>query len=87
KEFFVYTVARLGIFVASYVIVAGIYVLVTGHLAVPLLWPFLAAIVISAIASVYFLKGPRARFAAKVEERATRATAAFEKVRAKEDQD
>ncbi|HET7387756.1 MAG TPA: DUF4229 domain-containing protein [Nocardioidaceae bacterium] len=87
KEFAVYTAARLGIFVAAYAIVWGLFALATGSLTVAPLWPFLAAIVISAIASVYLLKGPRARFAAKVEERAARTTAALEKARAREDQD
>ena len=86
KEFVVYTAARLGIFVAAYAVVAGIYVLASGNDRVPLLWPFLVAVVISAVASAYLLKGPRARFAAKVEQRASRAASAFEKSRAKEDQ-
>jgi Protein of unknown function (DUF4229) len=87
KEFFVYSVARLGIFAASYAIVAGIWLLVTGGEEVPLLWPLLLAMLISAIGSVYLLRGPRHRFAAKVDERATRATRKFEEMRAKEDTD
>ena len=42
---------------------------------------------VSAIGSVYLLKGPRERFAAKIEERAKRASSKFEEMRSKEDVD
>ena len=87
KEFWIYTVARIGLFIASYAVVAGIYMLLTGSSHVPILWPFLVAMVISAVASYYLLRGPRARFAAKVEQRASRAASALEQVRSKEDRD
>jgi len=56
------------------------------------LWPRFAAItvlaaVVSAVASYYLLQGPRQRFAAKVEERATRMSERFEAARSKEDED
>jgi hypothetical protein len=85
KEFAVYTLARLGVFVASYAVVVGVYMLVAGTDHVPVLWPFLAAIVISAVASYYLLRGPRERFARRVEARAAAATRRFEAARAKED--
>ncbi|HET9858579.1 MAG TPA: DUF4229 domain-containing protein [Nocardioidaceae bacterium] len=85
KEFVIYTVSRLGLFVASYAVVIGIYLLVTGGDSVPLFWPFLLAIVISSVGSVYLLKGQRARFAAVVERRAAAASRRFEASRAKED--
>jgi membrane protein implicated in regulation of membrane protease activity len=78
-------VSRLGLFVASYAVVVGIYLLVTGGDAVPLFWPFLVAIVISSVASVYLLKAQRARFAAVVERRAAAASQRLEQSRAKED--
>jgi hypothetical protein len=86
KEFVIYTLARLGLFVASYAVVTGIYLLVTGADSVPLFWPLLVAIVISSIASVYLLKGQRNRFATVVDRRATAATRRFEQARAKEDE-
>lgn len=86
KEFVIYTLARLGLFVASYAIVVGIYLAVTGSDPVPLLWPFLVAIGMSSIGSVYLLKGQRARFAAVVERRAAKATRRFDESRAKEDE-
>ncbi|MGN6131097.1 MAG: DUF4229 domain-containing protein [Nocardioidaceae bacterium] len=87
KEFAVYTLARLGLFVASYAVVIGIYLLVAGTAHVPVFWPLLVALVISSAASVYLLRGLRHRFAAKVEQRAHNATRRFEEMRAKEDVD
>jgi hypothetical protein len=87
KEFAVYTAARLGIFLLSYALVIGIYLLVSGEREeIPLIWPFLVAVVISAIASVYLLRGQRERFALAIHERAQRASARVEQARAKEDE-
>jgi hypothetical protein len=85
REFAAYTLARVGLFVASYAVVAGVYVLVTGSREVPLLWPFVVAIVMSAVASFYLLGGMRDRFAAVVERRAAAASRRFEAARSKED--
>lgn len=85
KEFAVYTAARLGLFILSYGLVAGIYVLVSHDRQIPLIWPFLLAVVISAIASAYLLRSQRERFALAVQRRAERASAAFERARSKED--
>ena len=87
KEFAVYTLARIGLFVASYVLVAGVWMLLTGRDTVPILGPFLVAAVISAVASYYLLQGPRTRFAARVEKRASDMSRRFEEARAKEDRD
>ena len=73
KEFVVYTAARLGLFLAAYVTVVGIYLLVSGEDSIPVLWPFLVAVVISAVASIYLLRGMRDRFALAVHQRAERA--------------
>jgi uncharacterized membrane protein YccC len=86
KEFAVYTAARLGLFALSYGIVVGIYVLVSGDRQVPLIWPFLLAVVISAIASAFLLRRQRERFALAVQRRAERASAALERSRSKEDE-
>jgi hypothetical protein len=45
------------------------------------------AAVVSAVASYYLLQGPRARFAARVDSRASRVAQRFEESRAKEDGD
>ena len=67
--------------------IVAVYMLVQGADHVPLLWPLLVAALISALASYYLLKGPRARFAARVDARARAASRRFEESRAKEDQD
>ena len=86
KEFLVYTGLRLGLFASTFVVVAGIWALVSpGEVA--LIWPLVVAIVISGVVSAYWLKGPRERFAAKIEQRAQRASAKFEEMRSKEDVD
>jgi hypothetical protein len=87
KDFAVYTLARIGLFVASFAVIAGVWMLVTGGDQVPVLWPLLLAAVVSAVASYYLLQGPRSRFAARVEARAAAASRRFEQARAKEDSD
>ena len=52
----IYTLARIGLFVASYALIVGVYLLVTGGDKVPLLWPLLLAAIVSSIASVYLLR-------------------------------
>jgi mannitol-specific phosphotransferase system IIBC component len=75
KEFAVYTLSRIGLFVAAYAIVVGVYLLVTGGDSVPLLWPVVVAALVSSVASVTMLRRQRERFAASVEQRARRAAA------------
>lgn len=72
KEFAVYTAARLGIFLLSYGLIVAVYLLVTGSDQVPLFWPFLLAVLISAVASVTLLRKQRDAFAAAVRARAVR---------------
>jgi hypothetical protein len=85
KEFVVYTLARIGLFVASYAVIAGIYLLLTGGDSLPLLWPLLLAAVVSAVSSYYMLRGQRERFAAVIQRRAEAAGRRLEESRAKED--
>lgn len=70
KEFAVYTLSRIGLFVAAYAIVVGVYLLVTGGDSVPMLWPVVVAALLSSVASVRMLRRQRERFAASVERRA-----------------
>lgn len=86
KEFLVYTLCRLGLFVAAYAVVVGVYLMVTGADEIPMFWPFLVAIVISSFASVYLLKAQRSRFAEVVQRRAAAASRRFEENRSKEDE-
>jgi len=85
KEFVVYTVLRILLFVASLAIVAGIWLLLTDE--VPLLWVLVLGFALSGIASYFLLNRQRAAFAGRVEERAQKATAKFEEMRAREDAD
>ena len=83
KEFVIYTGLRVLLFLACFGIVLGAWLLVTG--SVPLLWAVVLAFALSGVASYFLLNGPRAAFAARVEQRAARATAAFDERRARED--
>jgi hypothetical protein len=87
KDFVIYTLARIGLFVASFALIAGVWMLVTDRDSVPLIWPLVLAAVVSAVASYYLLQGPRARFAARVDARATTMARRFEESRAKEDEE
>ena len=84
KEFATYTVLRLLLFVATYAVLAGIWVAIYGKGGL-LLVPFLGAIIISSLLSLRLLAPQRERFAAVVEARATRATQRFEERKSRED--
>lgn len=88
KEFWVYTAARIGLFVAALAVCGGGWVLLGGSDgAGSFLVPFVLAVVLSAVGSYYLLRGPRERLAAVVDRRARAASERFEQVRAKEDLD
>ena len=65
--------------------VLGIWLAVADE--VPLLWVLVIAFVVSGVASYFLLNRPRERFAQRVDERARRASAAFEERKAREDVD
>lgn len=85
KEFALYTALRLGLFASTFLGVFGVWSVFTDE--IPLFGVLLVAVLVSSVASVYFLKGPRNRLAAKIEARAHRASAKFEEMRSKEDVD
>ena len=85
KEFVVYTLLRLVMFAAS-VRHHGRH-LAGGLGQVPVMWVFIIAFVVSGMASYVVLDPQRERFARRVDERARRATAAFEANKAREDAD
>lgn len=87
KEFIVYTGLRILLFVASLAVVLGLWALLSGPEQIPVLWPVLVAFALSGVASYFLLNRQREAFARRVEERAHRATAAFEERRAREDKD
>jgi len=83
KEFAVYTLLRLALLAGSFAIVAGIWLAVADE--VPLMWVLVIAFVVSGVVSYFVLNRPRERFAQRVDERARRASAAFEARKARED--
>jgi uncharacterized protein DUF4229 len=85
KEFTVYTALRVLLFLVCYGVFAGLWALAWGQSDGLLVWPFIAAIVVSSLLSLRYLRGPRERFAQRVQERAARATERFEEIRARED--
>lgn len=86
KEFVVYTVLRIVLFLASFGVVAGVMALASDG-RFNLFWAVILAFLISGIASYYILDRQREAFARRVESRAAKAAAAFEERKAREDQD
>lgn len=86
KAFVIYTGLRLLLFVSTYALIAGIWVLAFGKDGL-LLVPFLAAVIVSSLLSLKLLAPQRERFAAVVEARAQRASRRFEERKASEDSD
>ncbi len=87
KEFVIYTALRLLLFVASLITVMLVWSLVDDSREVPAIWAGLLALAISGVLSYFVLHRQRDAFAKRVEERATRATAAFDERKAREDAD
>lgn len=85
KEFVVYTLLRIVLFLGTLGIILGIWVLVADE--ANLFLAVVVAFVVSGFGSYFLLARQRAAFAQRVETRAERATAAFEEMRAKEDAD
>ena len=86
KEFAIYTALRLGIFVRATPCSAGS---TSGSSAGPAPWCGRSsrALVVSALLSWKYLAPQRERFAAVVQGRAERASARYEAMRSKEDED
>ncbi|MDR7255736.1 lipopolysaccharide export LptBFGC system permease protein LptF [Nocardioides sp. BE266] len=86
KEFVVYTLMRIVLFLASLALVIGVMALVLDG-QVHLFWAVVLAFLISGVASYFILERQREAFAQRVETRAARASAAFEARKAREDED
>ena len=85
KEFWIYTLMRVGLFVGSFAITFGIWFAITGD--VPVIWVVVIAFIVSGVASYFLLERQREAFAAKVEGRAATVSQKFEEQRSKEDAD
>ncbi len=86
KEFVVYTVMRIVLFLASLAVVVGVMALVFDG-RFHLFWAVVLAFLISGVASYFILERQREAFAQRVETRAAKASAAFEARKAREDED
>jgi len=85
KEFVIYTALRIVLFLASLAVVFAVWFAIAGRAQVT--GVVIVAFVISGIASYFLLNRQRSAFAARVEERARRASARFEEIKAREDAD
>ena len=85
KEFAIYTLLRLALFLVTWAALTGLWLLVADEAALGL--TFLIALVLSGIGSYFALRKQREAFAQRVEARAAMATQRFEERRAREDQD
>ena len=85
KEFVVYTAMRIGLFVASLLVVFGVWMLISDQ--VPVLWAVVIAFVMSGLASYFLLNRQREAFARRVERRAERMQERIEQMKSKEDAD
>ncbi len=85
KEFWIYTALRALVFLASLATVVGVWLLLADE--VPLVWAVVIAFVVSGLASYVLLARSREAFALRVQERAARASAAFDARRSREDVD
>ncbi|HWU21699.1 MAG TPA: DUF4229 domain-containing protein [Nocardioides sp.] len=85
KEFWVYTALRVGLFLATLIVVFGVWFAITHD--VPLTWAVVLSFLISAPASFVILNRPREQFAQRVTGRADRIVNRYEAARSKEDVD
>jgi hypothetical protein len=85
KEFVIYTALRLILFLATFGLISGVWMLLAEEINVFV--ALILALLVSGVASYFVLNRQRTAFAARVEQRAARASAAFEAHKAREDDD
>ena len=85
KEFWIYTLLRVVLFLASLGIVVGVWFLVAGE--APVLWAVVIAFLMSGIGSYFLLNHQREALARRVQTRAETMSAKVEEMRSKEDVD
>lgn len=88
KAFLVYTALRLVLFLASLVIILGVWKLALGDDSVSsaeFFWAVIGAFLISGVASYFALSRPREALARRVEERASKAASKLDELRNRED--
>lgn len=87
KPFVTYTLARLGLFVASYAVVWLVASIWLDFSSIANLWVLLVALLVSAVAAMVLLGGLRQKLAQSVQDRASRMTQRIEESRSAEDVD
>jgi hypothetical protein len=85
KEFWIYTGLRVLLFAASVAVVGGIWLAVAD--SANLMWVLIISLVVSGLASYFLLSRQRSALAHHVDERARRASAKLDEMKAKEDVD
>jgi len=85
KEFWIYTLLRMLLFVASLGIVVGVWFLLADEVLV--LWAVVIAFLMSGVGSYFLLNRPREALARRVQTRAEAMTTKVEEMRSKEDVD
>jgi len=85
KEFWIYTLLRVVLFLASLGIVVGVWFLVDDQ--VPVVWAIIIAFLMSGVGSYFLLNHQREALARRVQTRAETMTAKMDEMRAKEDAD
>ena len=87
KAFWTYTLARLAVFAACFVVIWLLSQIWLESTTVANIWVLLIALVASSVISVFLLAGLRDRLAQDVHQRATRMTDRIEESRRAEDID
>lgn len=85
KEFLVYNGMRMLLLIGCAVLVLGVWSLLADE--VPVLWALVVALLLSGVLSWFLLARQREALAARLQERAAKASAAFEARKAREDED
>ena len=85
KEFWIYTLLRVVLFLGSLGLVVGVWFLFTDE--VPIIWAVVIAFVMSSLGSYFLLNRQREALAQKVDERAHRMSTKIDEMRSKEDVD
>ena len=87
KSLAAYTIARLGLFLATFAVLWGVGHLVFEQTAANLLAAAFIALIVSAVASVFLLRGLRNALARDVAARAERMSSRYDAARTREDPD
>jgi small-conductance mechanosensitive channel len=88
KEVWIYTGMRIGLFLASLLLVTGVWLALSEDVdASSALWIVVISFLLSGVGSYFLLNRQREAFARRVEERAQRMTARFDEIKSREDAD